>query len=119
MEPRGVPSVGNSLGGSPIVDLEKRIVELRVADLSAVQLAGQPIVAVAVELQAERAPGRDPQIAQAQFLIDEIEIIVQTFTVVRLPVSPVGFFAEAWLVSGTGLNGREDSHQARVATALL
>jgi hypothetical protein len=72
------------LWGSPIVYPEKRVVELYVADLSAIQLAGQPIVAVAIKLQAERAPGRDPQVAQAQFLIDEVEIIVQTFAVVRL-----------------------------------
>src|SRR5258707_7197445 len=38
------------------------------------ELAGQPAMPIAIELQTERAPGRHPQIDQAQLGVDEVEI---------------------------------------------
>ena len=83
MQLLGREGVGHGLGTRPIVDPHEGVVGHGVADAVGGQLAGQPVVAVAVELQAERRPGRDAQIDQAQLGIHEIEIVVQALAAVR------------------------------------
>ena len=47
------------------------------------QLIAQKIVAVHVELQAERSPGGNPQVTQAEFFIYEIKVIMEAFALVK------------------------------------
>src|SRR5437764_1680591 len=44
-----------------------------------VQLARQPVVPIEVNLQAAGQPCRHPHVAQAQFFVHEIEIVMQAF----------------------------------------
>ncbi len=55
----------------------KRIIGLRIANPPAPKLTCRPVVPIAVDLHAEGRPGRDPHKAQAQFGIDQVEIIMQ------------------------------------------
>ena len=81
------------------------------------QLARQPAVAVAVELQAERRPGRHAQIDQAEFGVHEVEVVVQALAAVRPDEGLVRLLVVPGLVGVAGFHGRDDVHQARdVAT---
>jgi hypothetical protein len=60
--------------------------------------AGQPAMAVAIELEVERTPCRHAQIDQAQFGIDEVEVVVvQTFAGIRPQEGAMRLFPDlAW-----------------------
>ena len=45
---------------------------------------GQPVVLVKVDLQSAGQPGWHPHMAQAQFLVHEVKVVVQALTIVRL-----------------------------------
>ena len=70
--------VGQFLGSDSIVNPDEGIIGHGVADAFRRQTSRQPVVAVAVELQAERRPGRDPQVDQPERGIQEVEITSQT-----------------------------------------
>ena len=48
------------------------------------QFMGEQVMAVHIELQAERRPCRDTKVTEPQFFVNEIEIIVETFALVKL-----------------------------------
>ena len=75
MQDGGRELIGQGLRPLPVVDAHKSVVGKREADPCGGELAGQPAVPVAIELQAERTPGRDAQIDQAQLGVDEVEVI--------------------------------------------
>src|SRR4029434_6102750 len=54
------------------------VVEQRVAHPGGGELAGQPTVAVEIDLHPERQPGGCAHVYQAQPLVQEIEVVVQT-----------------------------------------
>ena len=43
------------------------------------QALRQPVVAVEIDLQAERRPGRHADVAQPEGLIDEVEVVMEAF----------------------------------------
>ncbi len=59
-----IPHVGQGLGAGPVDTRAQGLVGQGVAPVGGVELAGQPGVAVEVELQPEGQPGRHPQMAQ-------------------------------------------------------
>src|SRR4030042_7207654 len=74
---------------------------------------------VKVELKLERTPRGNTQITESKFRINEVEVIMQTFTAIinqgvftGLPVMP-------WFVTGTGFHGRENVHQAGMTATLF
>src|SRR6516165_712255 len=67
--------------------------------------------------QAERTPGRDAQIDQAQLGVDEVEVIMQALTGSRAQESAVGLLAVPGLVGGTGFHCRDDMDQAGMVAA--
>jgi hypothetical protein len=71
-------AVGQVLGALPVVDPGEGVVGQAVADAFGGELPGQPAMAVAVELQPERAPGGDAQMDQPECGVDEIEIVGAT-----------------------------------------
>ena len=79
MESVGFEAVGQLLGTCKIVDADKAVVGHGKADPMGGELACQPGMAVAVELELEGAPGRDPEITQTQRGIEEVEVVVQAF----------------------------------------
>ena len=111
--------VGQSLSECPIVDVHERIVGHGVADALRGQLARQPAMAVAVELQAERRPGRQAQIDQPEFGVLDVEIVVQALAAVRLDEGLVLLLVVPGLVGIAGFHGRDGLHQTgAIATPL-
>ena len=58
-----LPAISEALGSSPILDLHKGVVEQAVTDVASAQLRRQPVVAVAIDLQAAGQPGGNPHLA--------------------------------------------------------
>ena len=98
----------------PVVDADEGVVGRGEADAFRRQLTRQPAVTIAVELQAERCPGRHPQIDQAKLGIDEIEIVVQALAAVRPHEGLVRLLVMPRLVGAARLHRRDDMHQAGV-----
>ena len=69
-------------------------------------------MAVHVKLKPERRPCRNAEIAETEFPIDKIEIVMKTLALVKLQESLSGCFIMPWLVSITALHGRENVNQA-------
>src|SRR5215813_11418488 len=118
MQDGGRELIGQGLRPLPVVDAHKGVVGKREADPGSGELAGEPAVPVAIELQAERTPGRDAQIDQAQLGVDEVEVIMQALTGSRAQESAMGLLAVPGLVGGTGFHRRDDMHQAGMVAAL-
>ena len=76
-------------------------------------------MAVAVELQAERRPGRHAQIDQPKLGILNVEIIVQALAAVRPDEGPVCLLVVPGLVGIAGFHGRDDVHQTGVVATVL
>ena len=111
--------VGHGLGEGPVIDAHERIVGHGVADALRSQLARQPAMAIAVELQAERRPGRHAQIDQPEFGVLEVEIIVQALAAVRPDEGLVCLLVVPGLVGIAGFHGRDDVHQTGAVATLL
>lgn len=50
-------------------------------DAGLLELTGQPVAAVAVELETEGRPGGHPEIAQAELGVEEVEVVVEALPV--------------------------------------
>ena len=66
MQSDGREVVGQCLRPLPVVDAQKGVVGQLEADAGGGELASQPAVTVAIELETKRTPGRHAQIDQAQ-----------------------------------------------------
>jgi len=82
------------------------------------QLRSQPVMAVEVNLQPERAPGGNTDIAQTQVGVDEIKVVMQALAVVGPQQGLPTFLVVPRLVGGTRFHGREDANQAGVMASL-
>ena len=60
----GREAIGEGLRARPVVDVQKGVVGKGETDPRGGELAGQPAVAVAIELETERTPGGNAQIDQ-------------------------------------------------------
>ena len=75
------------------------------------QFMGEQVMAVHIELQAERRPCRDTKVTEPQFFVNEIEIIVETFALVKLKEClPIGLVMP-WFISIALFHGRKDVDQ--------
>src|SRR6202030_3762551 len=83
MQVVGREGVGEGLRALPVVDAQKGVVGKGETDAGGGELAGQPAMPIAIELQTERAPGRHAQIDQAQLGVDEVEVVMQAFASIR------------------------------------
>ena len=119
MEEQRVEIVGQGLGTGEILHRDEGVVLLDKGDLLAAQPAGQPVVAIAVELEPERSPGGHAQVAQTQEFVDEVEVEVGTSSPGGLQVSAAARPVVPRLEATAVLHGREDMHQTRVGAPLL
>ena len=76
-------------------------------------------MAVAIELQAERRPCRNPQVDQPELGIYKVEIIVQALAAIRSDEGLVRLLVVPGLISIAGFHGRDNVDQPRVIAALL
>src|SRR5262249_53476783 len=73
MQSDGREVVGQCLRPLPVVDAQKGVVGKLEADPGGSELASQPAMSVAIELETERTPGGNAQIDQAQFGVDKVD----------------------------------------------
>jgi hypothetical protein len=78
------PIVADSLRLVPISNFYQGIVQQLVSDFCVSPVAPRTRCAVKVNLQTARQPGGHPDIGQAQFFAEKVEIVVQALAVVRL-----------------------------------
>src|SRR5499427_8607572 len=117
MQSDGREVVGQCLRPLPVVDAQKGVVGQLEADAGGGELASQPAMSVAIELETERTPGGNAQIDQAQVGVDEVEVIMQALTGRRAQERAMGLLAVPGLVSGAGFHRRDDMHQAGMVAA--
>ncbi len=111
MQHIGAQRVGYGLCTVHIGNAQKGVVGLHEPDALALERTGHGAVAIAVELQAERCPGRDPEVAQPEFVIDEVEVVVQTLARLGAQVGLAAALVVPRLVARAGLHRRDDVHQ--------
>jgi len=75
----GIQAVGQRLGLLGIGNGQKGIVRHREVNAGFYQSLGQPVMAVEVDLQAERCPGWHPDVTEPKGLIDEVEVVMEAF----------------------------------------
>lgn len=112
-------TIREPLGLFKVANLKKGVVFQHVGDAFLLKLGCQPIVPVEVELQSERSPGGDPQVAETELLVDEVEIVMKTFAGIVLEKGFMRFLVMPRLVTGTGFHGGEDVYQAGMMAALF
>src|ERR1700756_2641178 len=96
----------------PVVDAQKSVVGKAETDAGGGELAGQPAMPIAIELQTERTPGRYAQIDQAQLGVHEVEVVMQAFASIRPQEGAMRVLVMPGLVGVAGLHRRDDMHQA-------
>jgi hypothetical protein len=79
----------------------------------------QPSMTIEVDLQPERTPRRNTNVAKPEFLIDKVEVIMQAFCQIGLEIGRTGFLAVHWFVRLTGFHGRQNVNQFRMPAAFL
>ena len=72
--------------------------EESVRDVKPIELAGKPVVSVAVELQPEGAPSWDAEEAKTEVVVNEIEVVVEALAVIRFEIGVAGFFVIPGLI---------------------
>ena len=107
-----VDTVRKFLGRLYIGNFKERIILHPVSNLFFIQLIGKQVMAVHVKLKPERRPCRNAEIAETEFPVDKIEIVMKALALVKLQESLSGCFIMPWLVSITALHGRENVNQA-------
>src|SRR5580700_130628 len=113
----GREAMGKGLRALPVVDAQEGVVGKGETDPGGSELTGQPAMPVAIELEAERTPCRHAQIDQAQFGVDEVEVVVQAFAGIRPQEGAMRLFVVPGLVGVAGFHGRDDMDQAGMVAA--
>src|SRR6202043_4162423 len=113
----GREAIGKGLRALPVVDAQESVVGQGETDPGGGELAGQPAMPVAIELEAERTPCRHAQIDQTQFGVDEVEVVVQAFAGIRPQERAMRLFVVPGLVGVAGFHRRDDMDQAGMVAA--
>ena len=113
----GREAIGEGLLARPVADVQEGVLVKGETDPGGGELAGRPAVPVAIELEAERAPSRHPQIDQTQLGIDEVEVIMQAFAAIWPQGGAMRLLVVPGLVAVAGFHCRDDMHQAGMVAA--
>ena len=113
-----VEFIGELLPLFRVGDRDEGVVEHLEGNIGLEQLAGQPGMAIEVDLQPERRPGRNAHVAQPELLVDEVEVVMQALPGGRLEEGSMGGLVVPRLIRRARLHGREDVDQTRMVTAL-
>ncbi len=89
MQAPGIEVFDQTLRRSQVANPGKAVVGLFIGQASPHHLPLQPLVAVAVELQAEGSPGGDAQVTEAKFGVDKVDVEVLTAPRIPLQFQPV------------------------------
>src|SRR5439155_21791165 len=100
------------------LDVKEGVVERGVADLFSLQTTRQAMMPVEINLQPEGTPGGNTHVAQPQFLVEEIEVVMQALAVVRAQVRLTRRLIVPRPIGGTRFQGGEDPDQTGVLASL-
>ena len=117
VESRDVQGIDQRLSAGKVGNVYKGVFQLGINDPFFLKLDGQLIMAVEIELQAERCPGGYPQVAQPQFRVDEVEVVMQTFRLGGFQDGLATGLVVPGLERGALFHGREDVDQTGMVTA--
>lgn len=105
-------AVGEFLGFKKIVCGEQCIFPDHIRDVVLLHPFCEPVMTVAVELEPQGAPGGNPEIAEPEILIDEVEVIVEAFAGTILEKGIPRGFVMPRIVTRAGFHGGEDMDKA-------
>lgn len=111
MEAFRVDAVRKFLRSLYIRDFKKCIILHPVSDLLFIKFMGKEVMAVHIKLKPEQRPCGNAEIAKPEFFIHEIEVIMETFTLVKFQERFPGCFVVLGLVSITAFHSGEDMDQ--------
>lgn len=111
MKPIRIDAVRKFLCGLYIGDFKKRIVLHPVSNLLFIKLMGKRVMSVHIKLKPEGRPCGNTKIAKPEFFINEIEVIMKTFTLVKFQERFSGCFIVPGLVSITAFHSGENMDQ--------
>jgi hypothetical protein len=114
MQVVGREAIREGLRALPVVDAQEGVVGKGETDPGGGELARQPAMPVAIELEAERTPCRHAQIDQAQLGVHEVEVVVQAFAGIRPQEGAMRLLVVPGLVGVAGFHRRDNMHQAGV-----
>ena len=97
--------ITETLGLAEIRNPRKDVIHESEGDAILGQMDSQPVVPIEIDLEAKRTPGGDAYIAEAKFLIDKIEVVVQALPVIRFEKGLVGLLVVPWFVGLTRFHG--------------
>ncbi len=110
--------VGELLGAGKVGNVEEDIVRQRVGNVVPPEFAGQPRVAIAVELEPVGSPRGNPQMAEAQEGINEVEVVVEALAAVVAEIGAPGRLVVPGFERRTGFHRGEDRDQPRAGPTL-
>ncbi len=111
--------IGQLLLLARVLDGNEHVVQHGVADVLLVQFPGQLVVCVEIRLQAERRPGRDAQVTQAEAGQDKAEVVMQALAGHGLKRGLMSCFVAPGLEGRARFHAREDVGQSRRIAPLL
>jgi hypothetical protein len=112
------PGVGDLLSPFPIADLAEGVIHNLAGDPLALQLQGQPVVPVAVDLQPAGQPSGNSHVAKTKFLIHQIEVVMQAFALIGFQECFAAGLVMPRLECRARFHRRKNPDQAGLITAL-
>ena len=97
-----------------IGDFKECVILHPVGDLLFIKFMSKQVMAVHIKLKPERGSCRNAKIAKPEFFINKIEIIMETFTLVKFQERFSGCFVVSGLVSITAFHSGENMDQTSV-----
>jgi len=110
----GTHGVSERLRPVDILEAHEGVIGKGIIDAGGGELSRQPRMTVAVELQAKRTPGGHPQVAKTEFLVDEVEVVVQALARVGLERGLAAGLVVPRSVALAGFHRRDYMHQPRM-----
>ena len=99
------------LGGAlEVVDGQEGVLVAHVADAGLVELAGQPLAAVDVDLDLVGDPALDAHVHEAELGVDQVHVVVQALALAPGHLDAVGLVALADLEAHAGLHRADEAH---------
>ena len=107
----GVQAVGRRLGLFGIGNGQESIVRHLEGNTGFKQPLVQPVMAIEIDLQAERCLGGHPDVTESKGRIDEVEVVMEAFAGRGFQRGMAFFLVMPGAISGAGFHGREDVDQ--------
>ena len=107
---QGRKPIGEPLGAARVFEPEEGIVEALVPEAPLIELVGEPVMAVEVDLDGEREPGLQADVEETELAVQEVEVEEEALPPRRADHRPPLPRGEA--KAAARLDRGEDAHQA-------